>query len=59
MKTYNIQKHDGNINKWEDTFTDMGQTTIDETHAETLNADFGSTGIKYVEKDTSKKDKSK
>lgn len=48
MKTYNIQKHDGNLNKWLPTFTILRQTNIDEDQAAKFNEGFATTGIKYV-----------
>lgn len=48
MKNYNIQKHDGNINQWLDTFTATGSTKITPELAEDFNSRFETTGVKYV-----------
>lgn len=48
MKTYNIQKHDGNLNKWLPTFKVIQQTKIESSIADNFNAGFASTGIRYV-----------
>lgn len=49
MKNYKKQKYSGNENGWHDPIVTLGVHSMQDRHAELLNDQFRSTGVKYEE----------